>query len=171
MGADQTVPFYLIFCYHNIVSLRTNYEVFMKKLEIEKIRELHHSINRNIDMVNKRPKQIKNFTQIRIMFYLLNNEDKTIYQKDIGENLKLKKSSITEHLDYLESVGVIERVADKKDKRKNSIRLSMAAKEKKKEIDDSLININNKMIDGISKSELEMFNNVLAKMEENIKRI
>lgn len=141
----------------------------MAKLQVELIRDLFHDIRKTIVIENKKPKAIKNMTQMQILFFLLSNEDKTIYQKDIGDALKLKKSSITEHLDYLEMIGAIKRIQDAKDKRKNSICLSEKAKIKKSEIDGSIQNLNTKLINGISKEELEIFEKVVKKMEENLK--
>ncbi|MDO5440337.1 MAG: MarR family transcriptional regulator [Erysipelotrichaceae bacterium] len=141
----------------------------MKTLTIDMVRDLHQIIRKAIDGENQKPKALKNLTQMQIMLYLVNNEDKTIYQKDIGEALKLKKSSITEHLDYLESVGEIERVQDENDKRKNSIRLSEKARIKKEELNVTLNSLNEKAIKGISKEDLECFEKVIKNMEENLK--
>ena len=141
----------------------------MAKLQVELIRDLFHDIRKTIVLENKKPKAIKNMTQMQILFFLLSNEDKTVYQKDIGDALKLKKSSITEHLDYLEMIGAIKRIQDAKDKRKNCICLSEKAKIKKSEIDGSIQNLNTKVINGISKEDLEVFEKVVKKMEENLK--
>lgn len=141
----------------------------MAKLHIDLIRDLNCDIRKAIELENKRPRAIKNFTQMQILVFLLNNPDNTIYQKDIGEALKLKKSSITEHLDYLEMIGAIERVQDKTDKRKNSIRLSEKAIIRKSEIDDSLKYLDERIIAGIDKKDLETFEKVVKKMGENLK--
>lgn len=141
----------------------------MAKLHIDLVRDLNCDIRKAIELENKRPRAIKNFTQMQILVFLLNNPDKTIYQKDIGEALKLRKSSITEHLDYLEMIGAIERVQDITDKRKNSIRLSEKARIRKSEIDDSIKYLNNRVIAGIDKKDLVIFEKVIKKMEENLK--
>ena len=141
----------------------------MAKLHIDLIRDLNCDIRKVIELENKRPRAIKNFTQMQILVFLLNNPDNTIYQKDIGEALKLRKSSITEHLDYLEMIGAIERVQDKTDKRKNSIRLSEKAIIRKSEIDDSLKYLDERIIAGIDKKDLETFEKVVKKMGENLK--
>ena len=141
----------------------------MAKLHIDLIRDLNCDIRKVIELENKRPRAIKNFTQMQILVFLLNNPDNTIYQKDIGEALKLRKSSITEHLDYLEMIGAIERVQDITDKRKNSIRLSEKARIRKSEIDDSIKYLNDRVIAGIDKKDLVIFEKVIKKMEENLK--
>lgn len=141
----------------------------MEILTIEKIRKLQQKIKVAIELGEERPNQVRNLSQMQILFYLYNNEDKTVYQKDIGEALKLKKSSITEHLDYLESAGIIVREQEQKDKRKNSIHLSEKAKLKSVEINNSLKRINEKVVRGISQEELECFEKVMRQMEENLK--
>lgn len=133
------------------------------------IKNLYHVIRQSIDVETQKPKEIKNYTQMMVLFYLLNNENKTVYQKDIGNALKLKKSSITENLDYLETIGMIERVQDQNDKRKNSIKLSKKANEKKIEVDAAINKINEKAIRNIPKDEIEIFEKVVKKMEENLK--
>lgn len=137
-------------------------------LEIENIRNIHHTIRKNFEFTRGKEKIYKNFTQMQIVFYLVKHEGETIYQKDIGAALNLKKSSITEHLDYLESVDIIKRIEDKKDKRKNSIILSDVALEEKEEVKIKLQEINAKAIEGISKEDIDCFNRVIKKMEENL---
>lgn len=141
----------------------------MAKLQVESIRDLYRNIRKAIDFENAKPKEVKNITQMQILFYLLNNVDNVVYQKDIGEAIKLRKSSITENLDYLEMIGAVERTQDINDKRKNSVRLSKAALKRKSEIDNSIKYLNAKVIAGISKEELAIFEKVVNKMEENLK--
>ena len=114
-------------------------------------------------------KYVKNTTQAQIVFLLFNNQDKTIFQKDICEEIGLKKSSITEQLDLLEEVGVITRIADKKDRRKNRITLTDEALKMIETIDEEVDAFNQKMMEGVTDEELEIFMKVLDKMEKNIR--
>lgn len=142
----------------------------MEVLTIGIIRDLHHEIKKALSKETGKPKLIKNFSQIQIIYYLVSNKDKVIYQKDIVDALKLKKSSITEHLDYLESVGLIERKQDPVDKRKNSIVLSDEALKKENEIEDIIRSINEKAIKGLSLEEIEQLEKTVKKMEDNLKQ-
>lgn len=142
----------------------------MDNLIIDRVRDLHLNIKKNMAIKSDKPRVLKNLSQVQIMFYLHNHQNDIVYQKDLCEALKLKKSSITEHLDYLEEVGEIIRVQDENDRRKNSIKLSEKALEKKAEIDQMLLKINEKVIKDISKEDLEKFEEVLKKMEDNLKK-
>lgn len=142
----------------------------MEVLTIGIIRDLHHEIKKALSKETGKPKLIKNFSQIQIIYYLVSNKDKVIYQKDIVDALKLKKSSITEHLDYLESVGLIERKQDPVDKRKNSVVLSDEALKKENEIEDIIRSINEKAIKGLSLEEIEQLEKTVKKMEDNLKQ-
>lgn len=114
-------------------------------------------------------KYVKNTTQAQIVFLLFNNQDKTIFQKDICEEIGLKKSSITEQLDLLEEAGVITRIADKKDRRKNRITLTDEALKMIKTIDEEVVAFNQKMMEGVADEELKIFMKVLDKMEKNVR--
>lgn len=141
----------------------------MEILTIDLIKDVHRLIKQSVDEKARVPKTVKNLTQVQIIYYLTTNKDKVVYQKDIGEALRLKKSSITEHLDYLEDVGYIERVQEENDKRKNSIKLSAEALKKENEIQAVLKELNAKAIRDISPKELETFEKIIRKMEENLK--
>ena len=114
-------------------------------------------------------KYVKNTTQAQIVFLLFNNQDKTIFQKDICEEIGLKKSSITEQLDLLEEAGVITRIAYKKDRRKNRITLTDEALKMIKTIDEEVGAFNQKMMEGVTDEELKIFMKVLDKMEKNVR--
>ena len=101
-------------------------------------------------------KYVKNTTQAQIVFLLFNNQDKTIFQKDICEEIGLKKSSITEQLDLLEEAEVITRIADKKDRRKNRITLTDEALKMIKTIDEEVEAFNQKMMKGVTDEELKI---------------
>lgn len=140
----------------------------MEPLVIDQIRDLQCVIKNNIGYISDRPKGIKNLSQYKILLFLNDHENETVYQKDICEALNLKKSSITEHLDYLELVGAIERIKDPTDKRKNSIKLSEQAINRKFELSEFYKNVDTKMKKGISEEDLQCFERIIKKMKENL---
>lgn len=141
----------------------------MKQVISDRIRDISKLVKDRLDRDLKKPTFIKNFNQARIIAYLNENDDKKIYQKDLCDALKLKKSSITEHLDYLERIDVIKRISETEDKRKKYIVLGDKTMKMKKEFSSTLDEINKDLIKGISKKELDAFNLVLDKMERNLK--
>lgn len=144
----------------------------MQRLITDIIRDIDHKIVRDYvsNHVNK-PKEIKNLSQARIIHYLHEHNDHPISQKELGDSLKLRKSSITEHLDHLENVSFIERVVDENDRRVHSIRLSKKAQSKEEELRNVIAGLDEKIIQNISKKDLQICEKVLLKMEENLKEV
>ena len=145
----------------------------MEQKVIERIKNLNNKIkkelvNINFENINEAKKTIKNYSQLQIVFYLIKHRDDVVYQKDIGDAVHLKKSSITEHLDYLESIDVIKRIDDRDDSRKKRIILSQKAKEVETSFMQTISDLNTKILEGISEDELEVFMNVVDKIEKNI---
>ena len=49
--------------------------------------------------------------QVEIITYLIENKDKTIYQKDIEEKLKISKAAVSDVLNSMEGRGIITKEA------------------------------------------------------------
>lgn len=133
---------------------------------LKEIKEFDKTVGKNLYKKSKQPKHIS-LTELSIINYLMVTPN-PIYQKDIVDVTKLKKSSIAEQLDRMEEKGIIKRVPDKNDKRKNQIVLTKSMLNKKQKMIDELAAINKKLIKNISKKDLETFINVLNKMKRNI---
>lgn len=136
----------------------------------KRLREVERQIRKYITTFAKKPDAIKNMTQFQILFYLFNHIDEDVNQKDIGESLGLKKSSITEHLDYLESEMIIERIIDENDRRKNKIVLSDKALKFKKDLENVVDDINDKISEDIPEDKLDVFLEVLDIIESNLNK-
>ena len=141
----------------------------MEAIYTDRIFDINQKLRKRLENIIDVSRTIKNCTQVQIITFLINNKDKCIYQKDICNALKLKKSSITEQLDYLQTKEIIERIVDKRDKRRNRIKLTEESLERIKEINNSINDFNVGLIRGISKEELACFNKVLDKIEKNIR--
>ena len=115
------------------------------------------------------PMDYINFTQLGIMHYLLDNQDKEICQKDIEIQMQLKKASITGALDSLEAKHAIKRIVDKNDRRKNIIVIDKEALKYKDKISMYLNDIEKKITQGINEKELDTFCMVMEKMISNLK--
>ena len=134
-------------------------------------RDLSQLTNMLINRVTKytNPMDYINFTQLGIMHYLLDNQDKEICQKDIEIQMQLKKASITGALDSLEAKHAIKRIVDKNDRRKNIIVIDKEALKYKDKISMYLNNIEKKITQGINEKELDTFCMVMEKMISNLK--
>lgn len=134
-------------------------------------RDLNQLTNMIINKVTKHsnPMDYINQTQLGIMHYLLDNQDKDICQKDIEIQMQLKKASITGALDSLEEKNAIKRIVDKNDRRKNIIVISENAYKYKDKLDSYLNGVEKEIVEGISEKDLNVFCKVLDKMISNLK--
>ena len=141
----------------------------MEAIYTDRLFSINQKIRKNLENIIDVSRTIKNCTQAQIITFLIDNANKSIYQKDICEALKLKKSSITEQLDYLQTKDIIERIVDRRDKRRNRIKLTEQSLERIKEIHKMINDFNLNLIKGISEEELKSFITVLDKIEKNLK--
>lgn len=116
-------------------------------------------------------KKIPSLTQMKIIDYIIQNKKKTIYQKDLEEELNLRRATISEVLITMEKNNMIIREVSKNDTRTKEIKLSNETKKLFEENKKRLKTLEEKITQNIQKEELETFLNVIAKMKENIKKI
>ena len=110
-----------------------------------------------------------NLTQFEILKYIILNKDKEIYQKDLEEHLKLRKSTVSGVLSTMEKNNLIVRVGSKKDARLKQIVLTEDTKKIYAKKLKQLKSLETKMIQGISKENLDIFKEVLKEMKNNLK--
>lgn len=108
--------------------------------------------------------------QVEILTYLIENKDKTIYQKDIEEKLKISKAAVSDVLNSMESRGIITKEADVCDARRKRIIISKKAIETHDVMMRRLDSLNDCILDGISEDELNIFYKVIEKLKENMKK-
>lgn len=108
--------------------------------------------------------------QVEIITYLIENKDKTIYQKDIEEKLKISKAAVSDVLNSMESRGIITKEADVCDARRKRIIISKKAIETHNVMMQRLDSLNDSILDGISEDELNIFYKVIEKLKENMKK-
>lgn len=134
----------------------------IKELEIL-ICRLIHSKNPNII----KPPTI---TQARIMKYIFENNSKDIYQKDLEKALNLRRATVSEVLATMERKGLIIRSENPNDARSKKIELAQLDNNKKRQIKEQMQQLEQALIQDISKEELLTFSLVLRKMQNNIKK-
>ncbi len=108
--------------------------------------------------------------QVEIITYLIENKDKTIYQKDIEEKLKISKAAVSDVLNSMEARGIITKEADVCDARRKRIIISKKAIETHDVMMKRLDSLNDSILDGISEDELNIFYKVIEKLRENMKK-
>lgn len=129
-------------------------DLFMKVMKIE------------IDI-----RKIPSPTQIRIIDYILNNDRKPVYQKDLETVFNLRRATISEVLKTMEKNNMIVRTVSNYDTRTKEIKLSESTKKVFDNYKVKLLELENIVTKDISDDELNVFSLLIAKMKENIKKM
>lgn len=107
-------------------------------------------------------------TQMQIIEYILKNNEKDIYQKDLEEILNLRRATVSGVLQTMEKNKLLERVTNSTDARVKKIILNEDAKKiflKNKKNIEQLEKI---VTNNIKEEELDIFLKVINIMKENI---
>ena len=151
-------------------------EKLRKKLEnMEKdiycqIKELEILICRLIHSKNPNIVKPPTITQARIMKYIFENNSKDIYQKDLEKALNLRRATVSEVLATIERKGLFIRSENPNDARSKKIELAQLDNNKKRQMKEQMQQLEQLLIQDISKEELLTFSLVLRKMQNNIKK-
>ena len=103
-----------------------------------------------------------------IIRFLIKNENKPIYIKDIQKAFVMRKSTCSRMLTLMETNGLITRVDDPVDSRKKSIHLTDKSKEIYTTISQKFEQMEIEMVQSISQTDLEIFYKVLDQIKTNI---
>lgn len=118
----------------------------------------------NKDLFNGEPST----TQMIIMDYILNHQDKDIYQKDLEKVLHLRRATVSGVLQTMEKHELVERVLCDNDVRCKKIIL----KEKAKKMFDikrmEFFKLEEVIKKGLSEEEIEIFCHIIESMQNNI---
>lgn len=106
--------------------------------------------------------------QGKIMKYLFVNKDNEIFQKDIEEELKLRRSTISGILKTMEKNGLITRIDNENDARKKQVILTDKSIEKGKEMKEKMVKFEKELRKNISEDEINIFFIVMDKIKNNI---
>lgn len=107
-------------------------------------------------------------TQFQIIQYILKNASSGIYQKDLEKILNLRRATISGVLQTMEKNNLIKRNSISEDARTKIVLLTPKAKDIFKKCKKRINEIEEKMIDGISRKDLEVFDKVLEQMQGNL---
>lgn len=108
--------------------------------------------------------------QSKILQFLFKNTEYKIYQRDIEKLLLIRKASVTQLLNGMETNGYITRRVSDKDRRFKQILLTQKSIKLKEKIDLMIIDIEKKLVNNISEDEKEIFFEVIGKVKENIQK-
>lgn len=108
--------------------------------------------------------------QGKIMKYLFVNKDKQIFQKDIEDELKLRRSTVSGILKTMEKNGLITRTDNDKDARKKQVILTDISVNRGNEIKEKMIKFEKELRKNITDEELNIFFIVMEKIKNNIEK-
>ena len=106
--------------------------------------------------------------QAKILKYILDHKEEVVCGKDLENYLHVSKATISEVLMAMEKSAIIKRISIPDDARAKRIVLTDTSLERFQELEKNFQSINDELLHGVSKKELECFLNVLQKMKNNI---
>lgn len=91
-------------------------------------------------------------------------------QKCLTEILKIDKASLVRVIDYLSRKGYVKRAVNPSDRREHFIRLTSKAEKAIPAITKAVHDINNIVVKGFSRSQTELFYDVLRNAQDNLSK-
>lgn len=125
----------------------------------------YHSQHRNIVEGKFREKGLY-FGQPPILKYLSENENAT--QKEIADYLHISAPSVATSLKRMEEAGLVVRLENKEDARKNTLKLTKKGKELFEYAENMFLHIDDVTYNGFSEEEIDLFCSFLERMNRNI---
>lgn len=108
-------------------------------------------------------------TQTRVLnFVLVSYPDREIYQKDIEEELNIRRASVSILLKKMEAQNYIRREKVSCDDRLKKIVPTSHTVEMRGQIEQHIALMEKRLTSGIKKEELKVFSYVIQKMQENM---
>lgn len=103
-----------------------------------------------------------------ILSYLYDNREREIYQKDIENQFSINRSTVTNIVKLMEKKGLISREAVPQDARLKKLVLTQKGLWAKDAIYEVIKKTEQKVIEGISREELEAFFELIDRMRRNM---
>lgn len=103
-----------------------------------------------------------------VIRYLVRNNERDVFQKDIEKEFFIRRSTATAMLQLLEKNGYITRVVDSDDARLKKIILTPKALKRHKIISQEIDKTEERLYNGLTKEEIAIFFKVAEKLKENL---
>ena len=139
-----------------------------KRIHIgKKIIILSAKIRRKLD--NETSKYGITGVQGRILGFISHNSEKRdIFQKDIEEELDVRRSSVTSVLQLMEKKGILERVSVSKDARLKKLVLTEKGKEIQRNVHDHILELDKSLRDELSDEEFDQLVSLIDRLSNKI---
>lgn len=109
-----------------------------------------------------------NMMQSRIIGYINNRKEEDVFQKDIEELLKIRRSTATGMLNTLEKKGLIHRQPVSYDARLKKLMITPAGIEFSDKAVNCIREVENQVSCGLTEEEIKAFFKVLDKIKRNV---
>lgn len=139
--------------------------MFEKVKKINSAFHSYHCNHRNIIDSRFREKGIY-FGQPPILKYLSEHENAT--QKEIAEFLRISPPSVATSLKRMEESGLVVRLENKKDARRNTVKLTKKGKELHSFAENTFMRINDIAYKGFTEEEMDLMVTFLERMNKNL---
>lgn len=133
------------------------------------IKELDLQIKKRIMKVCKESSISITPAQSKLLFYLKNNRDSEVTQKDLEKITFLSKSTLSESINNMVNDGLIIKNTSNKDNRIKYISLTDKAYELLDDIEDEFSKIENSIINNVSDKDLNKFFEIISIFKSNLK--
>lgn len=107
--------------------------------------------------------------QSKLLFYLRNNDNKLITQKDLEKITFLSKSTLSEMISNMQKEGLIIKTSSNTDNRIKYISLSSKAYECINQSEKEFSKLEKSIINNVSEEQLNKFFEILSVFKENLK--
>lgn len=142
----------------------------MKRNIVDELKKLDIEIGRKLFSISKENNipEPPSPLQGRIMDYLVINEGKEVYQKDLEKALNVSKATVSSALVAMEKNNIIKRTVSKNDARSKQIIVTSGSIRVHENMKIIFNDINEKLTQNISDEEIEEFFNTIKKLRKNI---
>ena len=103
-----------------------------------------------------------------ILGYLQKNKDKNVYQRDIEREFSVTRSAVTSIVKNMEDNGYIKRIDVEHDARLKQIVITEKGEVMHNKIIESLMSIDQKMVEGVPEHDYKVFLNVCYQIKDNL---
>jgi len=110
-------------------------------------------------------------TQMQIIGCVLFSPEQSVRIRDISEELGITPGGISQQVETLVKLGLLERKTDEKDRRAVSITLSERGKEINREMDAFLSSLFQRLLAGVSPEKYRIFFEVLDTMADSMEKL
>ena len=117
---------------------------------------------------NQLQKMDLTMSQLAVLCFLFKNENREVTQREIENYLNLKHPTVTGILQRMEMKGFVSCSKNCDDKRQKNISLTEKALELRKRINVRLTQMEDRLVDGLTKDERLMLNELLDKVYNNV---